>query len=186
MKTETTTSGLRDPEVQELLDKQSITEVLMRYCRGIDRLDLSTIEAAFWPDAHDDHVVFSGSAPEFVKWVPSFIGNSESMSHMITNVLISFDSPIAARCESYVWTFQHHPDEQPGGLDVIITGRYLDRFAKRGREWRIADRILTIDTQQRLPSTADWGPTGVLANLKTRGTRYPHDALYSRLLNVSF
>ena len=38
-----------------LLDKQEIHEVLMRYCRGIDRCDAELLHSVYHPDATDDH-----------------------------------------------------------------------------------------------------------------------------------
>jgi hypothetical protein len=46
----------RDPELQTLLDRQAIHDVLMRYSRGLDRHDRKVLESVYWPDAVDDHI----------------------------------------------------------------------------------------------------------------------------------
>ena len=51
----TETNTARDPEVQALVDKQAILEVLTRYCRALDRGDAALIASAYHPDAVDDH-----------------------------------------------------------------------------------------------------------------------------------
>jgi hypothetical protein len=177
---------LRDPEVQALLDKQAITETLMRYCRGVDRLDFDTLRSVYWPEARDEHAIFEGNVDQFIEFVKNFMGSCEQSSHQITNVLIEFDNPSEARVESYVWTFQDMLAEGGGREDLIATGRYLDRFVKRGPEWRILHRILTIDTVVIQPTTANWGPNGLYAGLKTRGVHYPRDPLYTSLLSGPF
>ena len=53
----------RDREVQELLDKQAIHEVMIRYCRGLDRMDAELVGSAYHPDAHDDHGGRTSAAP---------------------------------------------------------------------------------------------------------------------------
>lgn len=174
------------PEVQALLDKQAITETLMRYCRAVDRFDFDVLETVFWPEAFDEHVVFNGGPVEFVKFVREFMGGCEQSSHQITNVLIDLEGDNRARVESYVWTFQDPTIVEGQRTDLIVAGRYLDRFEKRGLDWRIIDRILTIDCMQMHPSSADWSPQGLHGDLKTRGVRYPHDPLYTRLLNRPF
>ena len=39
-----------------LIAKQAITELNARYCRALDWLDESALEAVFWPDAWIDTV----------------------------------------------------------------------------------------------------------------------------------
>ena len=40
---------------REMKDRQEIYDCIMRYCRGIDRLDRETLLSAYHPDAIDDH-----------------------------------------------------------------------------------------------------------------------------------
>jgi hypothetical protein len=42
-------------EVRVMRDKQSIYEVLVRYCRGVDRCDEDLIRSTFHDDSYDDH-----------------------------------------------------------------------------------------------------------------------------------
>ena len=55
-----------DNELQAFIDKQAIQDVLVRYCRGVDRCDLEMLRSAYWEDATDDHGSLSGNAWEFV------------------------------------------------------------------------------------------------------------------------
>jgi hypothetical protein len=57
------------PTAETLLDREAIREVMARYCRGIDRLDVELIKSAYHPDAFDDHGPFKGLRDDFVEWI---------------------------------------------------------------------------------------------------------------------
>ena len=40
---------------QQLADREAIRDVAIRYCRGVDRLDVDVLKSAYWPDATDHH-----------------------------------------------------------------------------------------------------------------------------------
>ena len=44
-----------DARVQELLDKQAITDLLTRYMRAVDRGDVATVRGCYLPGATEDH-----------------------------------------------------------------------------------------------------------------------------------
>lgn len=62
--------------------------------------------------------------------------------HVISNVMIEFDSVTEAHATSYVVVFQ-----QTGKLPLqpIITGDYADRFVKLDGKWRFAERYIRND-----------------------------------------
>lgn len=61
-----------------------------------------------------------------------------------------------------------------GRQDLVIGGRYLDRFECRDGEWRILDRVYALDWNQNVASTDEW-ETGIYDLLRTRGARTPED-----------
>ncbi|MHC3127370.1 hypothetical protein OB03_08775, partial [Brevundimonas sp. GN22] len=55
------------PEIQALLDKQAITEVIHQYLRGADRADAELIGQCYHPDAWEDHGgIYDGPADAYV------------------------------------------------------------------------------------------------------------------------
>jgi len=54
--------------LRELSDKQAITEVIYRYCRGLDRMDADMGRAVWHPGATADYGAdtFRGTGDEFV------------------------------------------------------------------------------------------------------------------------
>ncbi|MFF2108453.1 MULTISPECIES: nuclear transport factor 2 family protein [Rhodococcus] len=42
-------------DLKNLLDKQAITDVIHRYCRGVDRCDVEILKSVYHSDSYDDH-----------------------------------------------------------------------------------------------------------------------------------
>ena len=86
--------------VDELLDQQAIRDVLIRYTRGIDRMDPDLVRSCYHPDAHDDHGAFRGGTEEFVAWFQEALSFFERTMHFVGNQLVEVDGDVA-RAESY-------------------------------------------------------------------------------------
>ena len=74
--------------------------MVLRYCRGIDRLDLELVRACYHPDATDDHGGFVGTRDEYVDWVGGVLARFEGTMHVVANQLVELDGD-AARSETY-------------------------------------------------------------------------------------
>jgi hypothetical protein len=164
-----TVAQIRD----EMADREAIRDCLMRYCRGIDRMDAEVLASAYWPGAMDHHTGFTGTVEQFIAWALPRLAAMEQAMHMIGNVLIRIEGD-SAKVESYLWSVSVLPGEAP--RQVMVCGRYLDKFEKRDDEWRIAERLVVHDWFQEAPATGDWGigPFGMAGLL--RGTTAPKDA----------
>ena len=51
-------------DVEELIARQEITDVLHRYCRAVDRRDPDLLRSVYHPDATDDHGVYAGRSTD--------------------------------------------------------------------------------------------------------------------------
>lgn len=162
--------------VQELLDKQAITEALMLYCRGVDRMDRASFEAAYWPDATDDHVKYVGGVQGVIDYTFAAVSRMRAQ-HMMGNIFIEMRGPTRAVCESYVRAY-HEVDANFGKQEMDIGARYLDIFEKRGEEWRILHRKVVIDFYRTGSATSDWINGRYVAG-RSRGEKLPDDPLYS-------
>lgn len=162
----------------ELADREAIRECLYRYVRGVDRLDADMIRSAYWPDAIDKHLEFEGNTEAFIAWAFPAMGGMDQTMHMIGNVLITIEGA-GASAESYFYGY-HRVSVQGKKSDVIGAGRYLDRFEKRGDEWRIIRRLVLTDWFRQYPDSADW-EAGLLGLKVDMGGRYPDDPSYTRL-----
>jgi hypothetical protein len=145
-----------DPAVQRLVDRQAIADVVLRYCRGIDRGDLELVRACYHPDATDEHGTFLGTRDEYVDWVGGILTRFTGTMHVVANQLIELDGGArnrdTARCETYGVAY-HWGDPPDDSRRNFTTGfRYVDRFARRGGEWRIARRVAVREWTHVVPA----------------------------------
>lgn len=127
--------------LEELSDRHEIWQVLLRYSRGIDRLDREMVRSCYHDDAIDDHGIFVGTADAFVDWAIGFhAANNRLHHHGISNHICEIDGD-SAHSETY-YSYIGANLEGPHTLSI---GRYVDRLEKRGGEWRIADRVCVTE-----------------------------------------
>lgn len=169
----------RDPALQALLDKQEITEVLMRYSRAVDRGDVELLRACYHADATEDHGgVFTGPAAEYIARIAPILPKAGVLTHAVSNVLIELDSD-HARVEAYITTFARMKKDGEK-FDTLTLARTLDRFERRDGVWRIAARRMSWEWHHEMPLAETWG-RGLLAPdaaALVRGGKMPNDMLY--------
>lgn len=144
-----------DAEIRALLDKQACTELVYRFARGLDRCDEALIRSVFHSDATDDHGGFKGDVDAFVAWVMPVLATMERTQHVIGNVLVTVAGD-EAWAESYFVAYHDMADAHGADIRMTVAGRYLDRFARRGGEWRIAHRQFVSDWSASEPRSDVW------------------------------
>jgi hypothetical protein len=159
--------------IEQLMDRQAIQDVLVRYCRGIDRCDAELLRSAYWEDGTDDHGSFSGNAWEFCDHVIPALQRMQRTMHLISNVHVELQGS-TAKAETYCVAHHLLDDEN----EMVVGGRYLDLLEKRNEEWRIKTRVYVMDWNQNQPATVSWD-NPFYSSLKTRGSRYPDDPWYT-------
>lgn len=173
-----------DPRLSALLDKQEINEVVLRYCRGIDRRDFGLVRECYHPDARDHHGSFSGSVEEYIAWVDKLTSRYLWSMHLVANVLIEFadhsGEKSTAACETYGVSLHRSDDAKPY-MNLATGFRYLDRFGKRGGEWKIAERTAVGEWSMKVSPEAWWE----IPKEQTSGRRDGGDAIYALLASLS-
>lgn len=131
-------------QLADLLAEGAIRRVLLTYARGIDRLDLELVRSCYWPEATDLHGTFRGTRDEFISWVGPLLRRHTMTMHHLANVLVDVHGD-AAGVETY--GVAYHSGDPAGDVrwNYAAGFRYVDRFARRGGEWRIADRVTVIE-----------------------------------------
>ena len=140
--------------LDELLAREEIRDVVKRLARGTDRLDADLIRSCYHADGFDDHNVFRGSGSEFAQWVLDTLDGFDATMHFVADPYISLDGEIAL-VDTYC--VAHHlstPDADGRGDDMILGLRYVDRFEYRGGRWLIAKRVCAFDWVYRVPFSA--------------------------------
>jgi hypothetical protein len=136
-----------EAQLQELLDKQAIYELLCRYCRGVDRLDKELVLSCFHPDTPDTHLglagkLYTGTIEEYLDAeFPKFRDTIEGVMHYIMNFLCEVDGDHAL-AETYQLSTTWGKDPSDPRVNMQNSNRYIDRFERRNGEWRIAERQL--------------------------------------------
>ena len=138
----------------ELADREAIRDCIYRVSRAADRADMDLWRECFWPEATDRHAgLYDGLMINLLDMAPEFLSKLKATSHIISNILIDIDGDFA-KAETYVQGY--HIQEDPEERNILGTGRFLDRFERRGDEWRLIDRNLVLDWFMNVPRGGDW------------------------------
>lgn len=126
-----------------LLDRIALIELVMRYCRGIDRRDYALVRSLYHDDAIDDHgAMFCGGPDAFVAWLPSMLAHWDATIHSISNSVFAITGDVAEG-EHQVMAF--HRTHAPDRKEMVVWGRYLDRYERRADVWKFQHRSLVFD-----------------------------------------
>jgi hypothetical protein len=133
-----------DARLQDILDKAEITELVHRYCNAADRHDHDKMRSLYHKDAIDDHgAFFKGLAMEFIDRLPAIQEPMLILHHNVTTVNIVVDGDYAEG-EIYILAF-HQVRTDEGPVDLLIGGRYFDKYTKRNGVWKFSHRAVVAD-----------------------------------------
>lgn len=136
--------SVRAPHHDELAAKWAITEVIHRYCRGLDRMDKALALSCWHPGGTDDHApLYAGSAAGFIDWLWPVHAAMQVTRHVVSNTLIELRGREAG-AETY-WSLVLQVERGGQTLDILAGGRYLDRFECIDGVWAIRHRQSVVD-----------------------------------------
>ena len=170
-----------DVKLAEMIDRHEIHQVLLRYARGLDRLDNALARSCYWDDAIEDHGHFVGTPDDFIPWADKTTLMFESTQHAVMNHFCDLQGG-----DAYCETYYHFSGVTAQGPNFLSTGRYIDHFQKRagknGPEWRIANRVTIVEGTYDVPKAA-LAPspmTAYTAEEPCQATRDRSDVSYHR------
>ncbi|MGF7237173.1 MAG: nuclear transport factor 2 family protein [Frankia sp.] len=150
--------GSEQTAIQHLLDRQAIREATMRYCRGVDRADPDLISSGYHPDAVDEHGEHRYTGETVGRGIADLVRSARVSMNHVTNQLVTLHGNGAAGGETYytVWrTIEIEGEERV----LLALKRYIDCFACRAGEWKIAHRLVIVDLTQLLPAGSAMPPS---------------------------
>ena len=161
--------------LEELVAKKQIEELVLTYCRAVDRRDYQTLAKLYHEDSIDDHGgMFCGTGAEYVAWLPGVLEAMQVTMHSISNHLVKVqsrdDGKHYAEGEAYCHAYHLTPD----GQELIIGGRYLDKYIFDQERWQFKHRKLVMDWNNIRPSQCDM--TSPIVAGTPVGTRQQDDA----------
>ena len=131
--------------LDDLVADRDIRAVLVRYCRGIDRMDALLTRSCWHTDGTADYGrLFKGTADGFIEWLWPVHAAMIGHVHSLSNVTVEIDGDAAAT-ESYVHVVLRVPAPDDGQVDIVGRGRYLDAFERRDGAWAIVHRTYVSD-----------------------------------------
>ncbi|WP_121709288.1 nuclear transport factor 2 family protein [Streptomyces sp. E5N91] len=168
----------REEQVTELLERQEISDCLLRYCRGVDRQDRDLLLSAYHPDAVDDHGRVVLGREEFADWVFAMHrDNHVAHSHVIHNITFDIDGDVA-HTETYYTAFCENITKP----NMVTTGRYVDRIERRDGHWAIAARVAITDSVYRVDDYPMPAGFRAMVQSNVRSRRDRGDVSYERPL----
>lgn len=157
-------------------DRFAIQDLAALYMRGLDRLEGALLEAQFWPEARCEYGIFAGSPADFAAFCMAALKDHARNHHMLGQHLIDFTGPDEAYGEVYYQAYHRVHDEAGAARDLVIAGRYVDRYERRAGVWKIAYRSELVDWLRDDPAS-----DAMLADAPfIIGARKPADPLYHR------
>lgn len=130
--------------IEQLLHKKSIEELVVKYCRAVDRKDYLSLATLYHLNSHDDHgEMFQGSGGDFIKWLPEVLEAMEVTTHLVSNHLITVDGE---KAEGEVFCQAYHLTKD--GQEILIGGRYLDKYIFDDGRWWFKARKIVLDWNQ--------------------------------------
>ena len=153
---------MEDFELQRCLDELAIRAVLVKYARGVDRMDWELLRSCYHVDAIDDHGIYNGPIEGFIEFLQTSNREIRQGMHLLGVPLIELDGDVAWS-ETYGLSvgFRSAGDGLPERWSLLPV-RYCDRFERRDGEWRIAHRICAYEPGRIDPAgwkfkyTEDW------------------------------
>jgi hypothetical protein len=142
------------PDISKVIDRQQIQDLLLRYCRGIDRMDQALVRSCYHQDAMDEHGSFIGSVDEFIVWCWRLLSRYTMTMHYISNILVEIDGD-RAQSECY-GTAVHRGDQQYPERNLVVGFRFVDVLEKRSGQWRILRRVATTEWVSRQSGDNQW------------------------------
>jgi hypothetical protein len=158
-------------------DRDEIQQILLRYCRGIDRLDEELVRSCYHPDATDDHGLYTGVVDSFIRNAFERQRTLLLACHYLQNVYIEVEGNVAAS-EAYAVAVERTSGSEGEIIDNVAGVRYVDRFERRANgPWLIARRTVVLDWSRSDVAHHDW----LAGSQFVRGTRDRSDPSYSEL-----
>ena len=130
--------------------RSGIERIVYGYAERVDAGDFVGMADLF------RHAVYKGGGPDD----PGVVGSEAMLAiqegiirrypdgtprtkHVVTNLVIDADEPAGTASARSYFTVLQQVDDHP--LQVIVAGRYHDRFERADDEWRLTERIILCD-----------------------------------------
>lgn len=141
--------GAREPNIAELVARESLRSLVIAYSRAIDRRDFVLLRGLYWDDSRDSHGdMFSGGPDAYVEFVRDALSAYEATVHYVVNMNFAIAGDEA---EGEIHKINYHRTHPPHAREIVTGSRGFDRYARRDGEWRFLSRAITLDWARARP-----------------------------------
>lgn len=160
-------------ELQQIADRQAITDLIYRYCRSVDRLDIPLGHSIWHDDGQADYGAdyYQGPGKGVIDLICKHHLGTLNHSHQIANILIELNGDRAGS-ESYC-TATLRIMKGDTLMQMMVWTRYIDSWSRRDGRWGIDHRVAIRDFDEIRPVTA--------MSQQARGRRDRDDPSYAVL-----
>jgi SnoaL-like domain len=147
------------PDLQTLLDRAAIHDVLTRYFQGIDRGSPEQVRTCFtedvqcWYDGKPSTRGLEALMDSFWAFKSQQSGAWKITTHFMGNLTFNELAREHAETETNAIAFLVLTTEGPGDKVTMRSLRYLDRFRRTADGWLICERQHTLDWSCLVPAT---------------------------------
>ena len=130
--------------LRDLEDRQAIIELIHRYCRSVDRLDVPLGHSIWHEDGTADYgSVYHGSGRGAIDFICAQHAKTLHHAHLVSNILIDLEGDRAGS-ESYAFaTLRIRRGESI--QQMMVWSRYIDRWSRRSGRWGLDHRLAIRD-----------------------------------------
>ena len=126
-------------------DRETIENLLARYCFVTDRGSAEDMAELFWDDAtvifgDNRNVGIEDVTAGFAAWISKMRDPVEGLRHVLHTPLIEIDGN-SATAEAYYDADGHSKNK---GRRIHLRGIYRDKLEKRDGEWRFREKEIQI------------------------------------------
>lgn len=148
---------MNDDILHVLVAKDAICDQIYTYCRAIDRMDRALVDTVWHPDGtidFSDGMVAANYSPgsppvpfgKHFAFAWQFRAGFLTHSHQATNILITVEGDKAGSETTSITVLHKLVDGQIE--QMLIWGRWLDRWSCRDGRWAIDHRMGVMDCAQ--------------------------------------
>jgi len=139
-------------QIAVLADRTAVSEVPLRYARGVDRRDWDLVRSCFTADAFVQGSRTTAPLDQYLDILQPAVERYPTTMHFMGNQLVELTGD-TARVETYAVAF-HFAGDPPGishPEDLVLGVRYHDTVARRAGSWKITHRQVDADWQRSAP-----------------------------------
>jgi hypothetical protein len=132
-------------EMQALVDRQAITDLIYLYCRAVDRLDVPLGHSIWHEDGQADYgsEVYQGDGRGVIDHICAQHAHTLHHSHQVSNIVIQLDGDRAGSEAYCTATLRVQRGERL--LQMSVWSRYVDSWSRRDGRWGLDKRIAIRD-----------------------------------------